>query len=89
MVCVLVTILPTPGFLASFNAGVLIALHEIMGEDELIAVSFGMVTWAASFFILIAGGLFFIFKDHMSVQSLINVEEKAEPELKANKIANK
>ena len=60
-----------------------------MGEDEVTAVSFGMVTWAATFFVLIAGGLFFIFKDHMSVQSLMNVEEKAEPELKATEIANK
>ncbi len=78
MVCVLITILPTPGFLGSFNAGVLIALHEIMGETEAKAVSFGMVSWATSFVVLIGGGLFFIFKDHMSMQSLIKAEEQAE-----------
>jgi glycosyltransferase 2 family protein len=81
MVCVLITILPTPGFLGSFNAGVLIALHEIMGEAEITAVSFGMVAWAASFIVLIVGGVFFIFKDHMSMQSLIKAEEEAEAEL--------
>lgn len=81
MVCVVITVLPTPGFLGSFNAGVLIALHEIRGEAEITAVSFGMVAWAAGFFVLIGGGLFFIFKDHMSVQSLVQAEEEAEAEL--------
>ena len=88
MVCVLITILPTPGFLGSFNAGVLIALHEIMGEAEVTAVSFGMVAWAAGFIVLIGGGVFFIFKDHMSVQSLIKAEEEAEAELEHTETAN-
>ncbi len=65
MVCVLITILPTPAFLGSFNAGVLIALHEIRGESEVAAVSFGMVAWAIGFIVLIGGGLFFVLKDHM------------------------
>ena len=89
MVCVLITILPTPGFLGSFNAGVLIALHEIMGEAEVTAVSFGMVAWAAGFIVLIAGGLFFIFRDHMSMQSLIKAEEEAEAGLEHTETANK
>jgi glycosyltransferase 2 family protein len=89
MVCVLITILPTPGFLGSFNAGVLIALHEIMGEAEVKAVSFGMVSWAASFVVLIAGGVFFILKDHMSVQSLMKAEEEAEVELEHIEVVNK
>ena len=88
MVCVLITILPTPGFLGSLNAGVLIALHEIMGEAEVTAVSFGMVAWAAGFIVLIGGGVFFIFKDHMSVQSLIKAEEEAEAELEHTETAN-
>jgi len=81
MVCVLITVLPTPAFLGSFNAGVLIALHEIKGEAEVTAVSFGMVAWAIGFVVLIGGGLFFIFKDHMSVQALMKAEEEAEAEL--------
>ncbi len=89
MVCVLITILPTPAFLGSFNAGVLIALHEIMGEAEVKAVSFGMVAWAASFIVLIGGGVFFILKDHMSVQSLIQAEEDAETELEHAEIPEK
>ena len=89
MVCVLITILPTPAFLGSFNAGVLIALHEIRGEAEVAAVSFGMVAWAVGFIVLIGGGLFFIFKDHMSVQSLMKAEEEAEAELEHLEPENK
>tara|TARA_B100000686_G_C16768578_1_gene963477 strand:+ start:1367 stop:2425 length:1059 start_codon:yes stop_codon:yes gene_type:complete len=88
MVCVLITILPTPGFLGSFNAGVLIALHEIKGEPEVTAVSFGMVSWAAGFIVLIGGGLFFVFKEHISVHSLMNAEGKVEAELERTKVAN-
>ena len=89
MVCVLITILPTPAFLGSFNAGVLIALHEIRGEAEVTAVSFGMVAWAVGFIVLIGGGLFFVFKDHMSMRSLIKAEEEAEAELEHLEPENK
>jgi glycosyltransferase 2 family protein len=81
MVCILITVLPTPAFLGSYNAGVMIALHEIMGEAEVTAVSFGMVVWAASFLVVFAGGFYFILSDHMSVKSLMNAEEEAESTL--------
>jgi glycosyltransferase 2 family protein len=78
MVCILITVLPTPAFLGSYNAGVLIALHEIMGEAEVTAVSFSMVVWAASFLVIFAGGLYFILSDHMSVSSLMRAEKETE-----------
>jgi glycosyltransferase 2 family protein len=78
MVCILITVLPTPAFLGSYNAGVLIALHEIMGEAEVTAVSFGMVVWASSFLVIFLSGFYFILSDHMSVSSLIKAEEEAE-----------
>ncbi|MEK9629665.1 MAG: lysylphosphatidylglycerol synthase transmembrane domain-containing protein [Nitrospinota bacterium] len=81
MVCILITALPTPAFLGSYNAGVLIALHDIMGESEVTAVSFGMVVWALSFLVIFAGGFYFIFSDHMSLSSLMKAEEEAEHEL--------
>ena len=81
MVCILITVLPTPAFLGSYNAGVLIALHEIMGETELTAVSFGILVWTASFLVIFAGGFYFILSDHMSVRSLIKAEEQAETAL--------
>jgi glycosyltransferase 2 family protein len=88
MVCVFIAIFPTPGFLGSFNAGVLVALHEIRGEAEVAAVSFGMVSWLVGFIVLIVSGLFFIFKDHISMQSLIKAEE-AEAKLVKTETLNK
>lgn len=77
MVCILITVLPTPAFLGSFNAGVLIALHEIMGEAEVATVSFGFVAWGVNFAIIVLGGVYFILHDHISVRKLVDIEEEA------------
>ena len=76
MVCILITVLPTPAFLGSFNAGVLIALHEIMGEAEVETVSFGFVAWGVNFAVIVLGGVYFILHDHISVKNLVDIEEK-------------
>lgn len=78
LVCVLIVVLPTPAFLGSFNAAVLIGLHDIMQEPEVTAVSFGMVVWAVNFGIIIAGGLYFVLHDHLSVKALVKAEENEE-----------
>ena len=78
MICILITILPTPAFLGSFNAGVLIALHQILGESEVAAVSFGMVAWAINFAVIILGGLYFILHDHISVTQLADEIQEEE-----------
>jgi hypothetical protein len=77
MVCILITVLPTPAFLGSFNAGVLIALHEIMGEAEVATVSFGFVAWSVNFAVIVLGGVYFILHDHISVRKLVEIEEDA------------
>ena len=77
MICILITVLPTPAFLGSFNAGVLIALHEIMGEAEVAAVSFGFVAWGVNFAVIVLGGVYFILHDHISVRKLVDIEEEA------------
>lgn len=77
MVCILITVLPTPAFLGSFNAGVLIALHEIMGEAEVATVSFGFVAWSVNFAVIVLGGVYFILHDHISVKKLVEIEEEA------------
>ncbi len=77
MVCILITVLPTPAFLGSFNAGVLIALHEIMGEAEVATVSFGFVAWGVNFAVIVLGGVYFILHDHISVRKLVDIEEDA------------
>ena len=76
MVAILITIFPTPGFLGSYNAGILIALHEIMGESEIKSVSLGMVGWALFAGVILVGGLYFIFYDHMSLKTLVDVDKE-------------
>ena len=77
MICILITVLPTPAFLGSFNAGVLIALHEIMNEAEVATVSFGFVAWGVNFAVIVLGGVYFILHDHISVKKLVEIEEEA------------
>lgn len=78
MVCILITILPTPGFLGSFQAGVLIGLHQIMHESEVAAVSFGMVCWALNFSIIVIFGVYCILHAHLSVHQLVELEKEGE-----------
>ena len=76
VVSIVITVVPTPGFLGSFNAGVLIALHEIMGESEVKSVSLGMIGWALGSGVIIIGGLYFIFHDQMSLKTLIKASKQ-------------
>ena len=82
LVCILIVVLPTPAFLGSFNAAILIGLHEIMQEPELTAVSFGMVVWAVNFGVIFIAGLYFVLHDHLSVKTLVKVEEEGEEMIK-------
>jgi uncharacterized protein (TIRG00374 family) len=75
LVSILIVVLPTPAFLGSFNAAILIGLHDIMKVPELTAVSFGMVVWAVNFGVILIGGFYFILHDHLSVKTLVQVEE--------------
>jgi len=77
LVAIMITALPTPAFLGSMNAAVLIALHDVMGEAEVAAVSFGFVSWAINFGVIFAGGLYFILHDHISFKNLTNVPPPA------------
>jgi len=78
MVAICITVLPTPAMLGSFNAGVLIGLSKIMGEKELTAVSLSMVAWALNFAVVLGLGIYFILHDHLSIQKLVEAEERAE-----------
>ena len=78
MVAILISILPTPGFLGSYNAGIVIALHEIMGESEIKSVSLGMVGWVLFSGVILAGGLYFIFHEHMSLKDLTSVKREGD-----------
>ena len=76
MVAICITVVPTPGFLGSYNAGVFIALHEVMGESEINSIGLGMVGWVLSAGVLLAGGLYFIFHEHMSLKDLASVKKE-------------
>ena len=78
IVAILISILPTPGFLGSYNAGIVIALHEIMGESEIKSVSLGMVGWALFSGVILAVGLYFIFHEHMSLKDLTSVKRESD-----------
>jgi len=81
MVAICITVVPTPGFLGSYNAGVFIALHEIMGESEINSISLGMVGWVLSAGVLLAGGLYFIFHEHMSLKDLASAKREGDTSL--------
>jgi len=81
MVAICITVVPTPGFLGSYNAGVLIALHEVMGESEIKSVGLGMVGWVLSAVVILAGGLYFIFHEHMSLKDLASVKRERDTSL--------
>ena len=74
MISVLITVVPTPGFLGSYNAGVFIGLHEIMGESEAKSVSLGMVGWVLFSGVILAAGLYFVFHEHISLKKLARVK---------------
>ena len=67
VVSIMIVVLPTPAYLGSFNAGIFIVLHEILGESEVIAASFGLVAWAMNTFVIFFAGLFFILREYLPV----------------------
>lgn len=78
VVCVLISLFPTPGFLGSFQVGCVVALHNIFHVPEAQAASFGMVTWATQFGALIALGSFYILKEGFSLKQLANAKEEVD-----------
>ncbi len=76
MVPIFMTLLPTPGFVGSVQAGVFIALHKIMGEDAIVSAAYGMVGWAWGLTVQILAGLYFLFREHISWRTLLKLEKK-------------
>ena len=70
LICIFITVFPTPGFIGSFQAACMVGLHDIFGVPEATAASYGIVTWAFSMGVTTIGGIFFIFKDNISMKDL-------------------
>jgi len=72
MVSICIAVLPTPAVLGSFQAGVLIALNEIMGENKLTAASFSMTAWGLYILVLFGLSFYYIPQDQRSMLQFAN-----------------
>lgn len=70
MIVVFTTVFPSPGFLGSFNAGVYVALHHLLGESEVLSANFGWVAWGLNFIVILVSGFYFILKDQLSLRNI-------------------
>ncbi len=75
MICIFISAFPTPGFVGSYHAGILIALHEVLGESEIMVVSFSMVAWALNTAVVVFCGIYFVLREHLSVKEFVEVKE--------------
>jgi uncharacterized protein (TIRG00374 family) len=75
-VAIFITLFPTPGFLGSFQAGCVVALHEIFGISKAVALSFGIVSWLLIMGFTVSAGAFFAFKDHISIKEITAKSEQ-------------
>ncbi len=63
---IFVTLFPTPGFLGAFQAGCVVALHEIFKIPKAIAASYGIVAWLTMMGFVIVVGIIFVIRDNIS-----------------------
>lgn len=70
IICIFITIFPTPGFIGSFQAACMVGLHDVFGVPEATAASFGIVVWAFSMGVTAIGGIYFIIKDNISLKEI-------------------
>ena len=74
LLSLILIVLPAPAFLGSFQAGVMIALNQLFGEDKVTAASFGMVAWGLNFLVVVLVGLYFIFHEHLSLRQVVKTD---------------
>ncbi len=76
-VAIFITLFPSPGFLGSFQAAHVVALHEIFGISKAVAVSYGIVSWLIIMGFTVIVGAIFAFKDHISFGEISAKSEQA------------
>lgn len=64
---IFIALFPTPGFLGAFQAGCVVALHEIFKVPKAVAASYGIVAWLVTMGFIIVVGAIFIIKDNISI----------------------
>ena len=75
-VCSFITLFPTPAFIGSFQAGVVFCLSGVFGLSEVTSNSLGMMVWAFGFLVVIVGGVYYLFKEDLSFNTLLSETQK-------------
>jgi uncharacterized membrane protein YbhN (UPF0104 family) len=76
-VAVFITVLPTPGFLGSFQLACVAVLNKLFEIDIDIAASFSIVAWLVLMGFTVAVGVFFAVRDHVSINEISAKSEQA------------
>jgi uncharacterized protein (TIRG00374 family) len=77
VVDIFVAIFPTPGFLGSFHAACVAALHGVFNTSKAVALSYGIVAWLVLMGFTVLVGAFFALKDHISISALQSCNKEA------------
>jgi uncharacterized protein (TIRG00374 family) len=77
-VAIFITVAPTPGFLGSFHAACVAALHGMFGIQKAVALSYGIVAWLVVMGFTVAGGAIFAVKENISFSQLTSSKEQPE-----------
>jgi uncharacterized protein (TIRG00374 family) len=75
-VAIFITLFPTPGFLGSFQAACVVALHEIFGISKAVALSYGIVAWIMVMGFTVTVGAIYAFKDHINIGEITAKSEQ-------------
>ena len=75
VVDIFVALFPTPGFLGSFHAACVAALHGVFNISKAVALSYGIVAWIVFIGFTVVAGAVFALKDHVSIGALQSGQE--------------
>jgi len=64
--CVLISVMPTPGYLGPYQFSMTFVLADLYGVDRAVAASFSMVNWFVNMGSVFLAGVFFLFRDNLS-----------------------
>lgn len=67
---IFVALFPTPGFIGSFHAACIAALHGVFGVPKAVALSYGVVAWLVLMGFTIVVGVVFAIHDNISLGEL-------------------
>ncbi|MDP3296891.1 MAG: lysylphosphatidylglycerol synthase transmembrane domain-containing protein [Thermodesulfovibrionia bacterium] len=75
-VAIFITAAPTPGFLGSYHAACVAALHGIFGIEKAVALSYGIVAWLVAMGTTVVIGTIFAIKENISLGEFSSDREK-------------